>query len=180
MLEKMRIPIHVSHKMKNESHHKKQPGQFSNRSLARTVVFQLLYLEDMNPDNPEEWTSEYLSEKLPDHDEILKFARQLKAGVQENRAELDEKIGQKSKNWSLARMAVTDRNILRLALYEMTSLKTPKPVVINEAIQLADRFGAAESPAFVNGILDQFGEEGTADEGCEAGDEQQTEGSAAS
>jgi len=97
-----------------------------------------------------------LSEKLPDHDEILKFARQLKAGVQENQAELDEKIEQISKNWSLARMSVTDRNILRLALYEMTYVKTPKPVVINEAIELAKKFGSAESSGFVNGILDQF------------------------
>ena len=151
--------------MKNESNHKKQPSPFANRTLARTVVFQLLFLEDMNPDNPEEWTSEYLSEKLPDHDEILKFARQLKAGVQENQAELDEKIGQKSKNWSLARMSVTDRNILRLALYEMTYIKTPKPVVINEAIELAKKFGSAESTGFVNGILDQFCEEGTRGEG---------------
>ena len=146
--------------MKNESNNKKQPGQFSNRSLARMIVFQLLFLEDMNPDNPEEWTSEYLSEKLPDHDEILKFARQLKAGVQENQAELDEKIEQVSKNWSLARMSVTDRNILRLALYEMTYINTPKPVVINEAIELAKKFGSAESPGFVNGILDQFCAEG--------------------
>ena len=142
--------------MKNELNNKKQPGQFSNRSLARTVVFQLLFLEDMNPDNPEEWISDFLSEKLPDHDEILKFARQLKAGVQENQAELDEKIEQVSKNWSLARMSVTDRNILRLALYEMTYINTPKPVVINEAIELAKKFGSAESSGFVNGILDQF------------------------
>jgi len=142
--------------MKNESNNKKQPGQFANRTLARTVVFQLLFLEDMNPDNPEEWASEFLSEKLPDHDEILKFARLLKAGVQENQTELDEKIGQKSKNWSLARMSVTDRNILRLALYEMMYMKTPRPVVITEAIELAKNFGSTDSSGFVNGILDQF------------------------
>ena len=142
--------------MKKESNNKNQPGQFSNRTLARTVVFQLLFLEDMNPDSQEEWTNEFLSEKLPDHEEILKFARQLKAGVQENQAELDEKIEHKSKNWSLTRMSVTDRNILRLALYEILYIKTPKPVVINEAIELAKKFGSAKSPGFINGILDQF------------------------
>jgi N utilization substance protein B len=142
--------------MKSEMNNNKRSSQFANRTLARTVVFQLLFLEDMNPHNPEEWTSEFLSEQLPDHDEILKFARQLKSGVQENQPELDEKIGQISKNWTLARMSVTDRNVLRLALYEMLYIKTPKPVVINEAIELAKKFGSAESAAFVNGILDQF------------------------
>jgi N utilization substance protein B len=148
--------------MKNEMNNNK-PGQFANRTLARTVVFQLLFLEDVNPDNPQEWTSEFLSEKLPDHEEILKFARQLKAGVQENQQELDEKIEQVSKNWSLARMSVSDRNILRLALYEMLYVQTPKPVIINEAIELAKKFGSAESPGFVNGILDQFDAEGATD-----------------
>ena len=146
--------------MKSESNNKKHSGQFSNRSLARTVVFQLLYLEDMNPDNSPEWTDEYMSENLPAHEEIHKFARQLLAGVQEKKAEMDERIGQISKNWSLARMSVTDRNILRLALYEMQYVNTPKPVVINEAIELAKKFGSAESRAFVNGILDQFDKEG--------------------
>jgi N utilization substance protein B len=142
--------------MKKESNNKRTSSQFGNRTLARKVVFQLLFLEDMNPDDPEDWNNEYLSQNLPSHEEILKFARQLLTGVQENRPELDQKIELVSKNWSLARMSVTDRNILRLALYEMLYVKTPKPVVINEAIELAKHFGAAESPAFVNGILDQF------------------------
>ena len=120
------------------------------------VVFQLLFLRDMNQDNSEEWDSEFLSENLPVHDEILKFARQLLTGVRDNRPEFDHIIERISKNWSLARMSVTDRNILRLALYELTYIKTPKPVVINEAIELAKKFGSKESSAFVNGILDQF------------------------
>ena len=120
------------------------------------VVFQLLFLRDLNQDNSEEWDSEFLSENLPDHDEILKFAQQLLTGVHDNRPELDQNIEQISKNWALARMSVTDRNILRLALYELTHIKTPKPVVINEAIELAKKFGSKESSAFVNGILDQF------------------------
>ena len=142
--------------MKKESSNNRKTGQFGNRTLARTVVFQLLFLEDMNPDSPEEWNSEFLSEKLPAHEEIHNFALQLLTGVRENKPELDQRIEQVSKNWSLARMSVTDRNILRLALYEMTYMKTPKPVVINEAIELAKKFGSAESSAFVNGILDRF------------------------
>ena len=143
-------------RMKKESNNNRKSSQFSNRVLARTVVFQLLFLEDMNPGNPEEWNNEFLSEKLPAHEEIHDFARQLITGVQENKPELDQRIEQVSKNWSLARMSVTDRNILRLALYELTYIKTPKPVVINEAIELAKKFGSAESSAFVNGILDRF------------------------
>ncbi|MCL2623661.1 MAG: transcription antitermination factor NusB [Planctomycetaceae bacterium] len=110
----------------------------------------------MNPDHSEEWNSEFLSQNLPHHEEVHKFARQLLAGVQENRLELDQKIERVSKNWPLARMSVTDRNVLRLALYELVYIKTPKPVVINEAIELAKKFGSAESYSFVNGILDQF------------------------
>ena len=142
----------LKEKMKNNQ----TSSRFANRTLARTVVFQLLFQEDMNQDSPEEWNSEFLSEKLPAHEEIHKFALQLLTGVRENKPELDQRIEHVSKNWSLARMSVTDRNILRLALYEMMYVKTPKPVVINEAIELAKKFGSAESSAFVNGILDQF------------------------
>ena len=142
--------------MNNELNNKRRHGQFANRTLARTAVFQLLFMEDMNPDKIYEGDYDFLCENLPGHDEIHKFARQLLAGVRENRDELNQKIEQVSKNWSLARMSVTDRNILRLALYELVYVKTPKPVVINEAIELAKKFGSAESSTFVNGILDQF------------------------
>lgn len=142
--------------MKNNPKNKATSGAYANRTLARTVVFQLLFLEDVNADTPVDWTNEFLSENLPDHEEVLKFARQLMRGVRENETELNEKIEQQSKNWTLTRMSVTDRNILRLALYELLYIKTPKAVVINEAIELAKKFGTADSSAFVNGILDRF------------------------
>jgi transcription antitermination factor NusB len=142
--------------MKNEQKNNRPTGKFGNRTLARTVVFQLLFLEDVNADSPEDWTREFLSENLPDHEEILRFAWQLIRGVRENEGELNQKIEQNSKNWAISRMSVTDRNILRLALYEMLYVKTPKAVVINEAIELAKKFGSADSSAFVNGILDRF------------------------
>ena len=97
-----------------------------------------------------------MSENLPDHDQILKFARNLILGVAENKGDLDQNLEQKSKNWSLSRMTATDRNILRMSLYEMLYEKTPKAVVIHEAIELAKKFGSADSSAFINGILDQF------------------------
>lgn len=142
--------------MKNNSENKQVSGKFASRTRARTAAFQLLFLGDLNSDSPDDWTHEFLSENLPDHEEILKFARQLISGVQEYETELNQKIEQQSKNWTLSRMSVTDRNILRLALYEMLYIKTPKAVVINEAIELAKKFGTADSPAFINGILDRF------------------------
>jgi len=142
--------------MPHHPDHKIPSGRFAARTLARSVAFQLLFLKDLNADSEEEWISAFLSENLPANEEIHRFARQLITGVREQLAELDQKIGEQSKNWTLPRMSATDRNILRLALYELTFLQTPKPVVINEAIELAKKFGSAESPAFVNGILDQF------------------------
>lgn len=142
--------------MNNNPDNRFPSGKYANRTLARTVVFQLLYLNDVNPDTTDESASEFLSEQLPDHEQVLKFARSLIDGVQEKRSELDQNLEQKSKNWSLSRMSVTDRNILRLALYELLYEKTPKAVVIHEAIELAKKFGTADSSAFVNGILDQF------------------------
>jgi N utilization substance protein B len=80
----------------------------------------------------------------------------LLAGVRKNRGELDELLKKTADNWSLERMAVIDRNILRLGAFEMLHSDTPDRVAINEAVELAKRFGAKQSPHFVNGILDRF------------------------
>jgi N utilization substance protein B len=88
------------------------------------------------------------------------FTEQLVLGVREKLAELDELIARASRNWRLERMARVDRNLLRLAAYEMRhSEDVPVKVAINEAIEIAKRYGTAESPAFVNGILDRCLEE---------------------
>jgi N utilization substance protein B len=82
------------------------------------------------------------------------FARELVAGVSEHRAKLDELIGEHATHWRLDRMAAVDRNILRLAAYETVYTETPTAVVIDEAVDLANRFGGERSSGFVNGILD--------------------------
>jgi N utilization substance protein B len=82
------------------------------------------------------------------------FAKQLVCGVVERRAELDALIAAHARNWRLSRMSAVDRNILRAAAYELVHSETPTPVVIDEAIELARRFGDEPSPAFVNGVLD--------------------------
>jgi transcription antitermination factor NusB len=84
------------------------------------------------------------------------FARKLVEGVRARRAELDSLIQQAAENWSLERMAATDRNVLRLGAYELLHTDTPPRVAIDEAVELAKRFGTAQSGPFVNGILDQL------------------------
>lgn len=82
------------------------------------------------------------------------FARELALAVHAHAAEVDVLISGHARNWRIERMAIVDRNILRLATYELRFTETPAAVILNEAVDLARRFGADPSPAFVNGILD--------------------------
>jgi N utilization substance protein B len=94
------------------------------------------------------------SEELDGEDR--EFANQLVRGVRQHLDELDAAISRASRNWRLERMARVDRNLLRLAVFELKHAKdVPPKVAINEAIEIAKRYGTAESPAFVNGILDR-------------------------
>lgn len=88
--------------------------------------------------------------------EVREFAEMLVRGVATHREELDQLLTAASRNWRVERMARVDRNILRLGIYELKHQpETPARVVINEAIEVAKRYGATESPAFVNGVLDR-------------------------
>ena len=92
-------------------------------------------------------------------DNAMQFARSLVAGVRKYRDELDAAIEQSAENWSLSRMAATDRNVLRLGAYELQHTDTPPRVAIDEAVELAKRFGTSQSGPFVNGILDRLMQE---------------------
>ena len=129
-------------------------GKFANRSMARIVAFQILYQEELNPGSLESLSESYIAQELPRHEPLLKFARQLLDNTTAHRDTIDEQLAALSQNWTLARMSPTDRSILRLAASEILYTGTPKPIVINEAIELAKKFGTKDSPAFVNGILD--------------------------
>ncbi len=87
---------------------------------------------------------------------LVEFTRLLIQGVAGNRSDLDQKITAAAKNWSVDRMAATDRNLLRLGAYEIHYTDTPAKVVVDEAVELAKRFGGAQSAQFVNGILDKL------------------------
>ncbi len=88
-----------------------------------------------------------------------KFARELVASVVERIESLDEILGIHARNWRVSRMAAVDRNVLRLAVHELRDTTTPVAVVIDEAVDLARRFGSDASPAFVNGVLDAVARE---------------------
>jgi N utilization substance protein B len=124
------------------------------RSQAREVAFQVLYQDDLNPRvNPAE--GDRFIERRLRADDMIAFARELVAGVRKNRAEVDARLEEIAANWSLKRMAATDRNVLRLGAYELLYTETPPRVAVDEAVELAKRFGATQSSQFVNGILDK-------------------------
>ncbi|HET6882843.1 MAG TPA: transcription antitermination factor NusB [Pirellulales bacterium] len=127
----------------------------SRRSRAREVVLQVLFQDDLNPGGNPAQADQFLRARLK-IEELVAFAQSLVAGVRRNRAELDQLLDRTADNWSISRMATTDRNVLRLGVYEILYSDTPARVAINEAVELAKRFGSAQSAQFVNGILDRF------------------------
>lgn len=87
----------------------------------------------------------------PEPDEFMEL---LVRGAAGKRDDLDSLIGRHSANWRIERMPSVDRNVLRLAVYEMTELRTPAPIIIDEALELARQFAGDESVSFINGVLD--------------------------
>lgn len=127
----------------------------ARRSRAREVALQVLYQDDLNPQDDPGAGDRLLASRLR-RPEVLEFGRGLVAGVRRHRAALDQAITTVAENWSLERMAVTDRNLLRLGAYEILYGDTPRAAAINEAIELAKRYGTPQSAQFVNGILDRL------------------------
>jgi N utilization substance protein B len=128
----------------------------SRRSRAREVALQVLFQDDLNPGGSPHAADEFLQRRLAGYDELIAFARSLVSGVRRNREELDALLSRTAENWRVERMAATDRNVLRLGAYEILYADTPDAVAINEALELAKRYGTAQSAQFVNGILDRF------------------------
>ncbi len=124
-----------------------------DRRQARVLVLQLLYQDDLNPRNNPAKGEEMIQTGLR-QPELVRFAKDLLAGVRRHRRELDERLQRGAENWTLNRMAAVDRNVLRLGAYELLYTDTPPNVVIDEAVELAKSFGSEQSGAFVNGILD--------------------------
>jgi len=126
------------------------------RTRAREVALQALYQWEVRGEAFEADLEAFLAEWAPDR-EAADFARDLVLGCRMWREELDRVIADAARHWSLERMARVDRNILRLAAYELLHREDiPPKVSINEAVELAKRFSTADSGAFVNGILDRI------------------------
>ena len=127
-----------------------------SRRKAREAALKILYAMDLSGQSAEEALASYF-EDFAEEGETLEFTEELVRGVGRELAALDEKLRAASQNWRLERMARVDRNILRLATYELLHVPSvPRRVSLNEAIELGKRFGAEDSAAFVNGILDRI------------------------
>ncbi len=117
---------------------------------------QVLYQNELNPEQPDLIRKRFVEARLGHNDKLIDFAQSLIEGVREHRESLDAELEKTARNWRLSRMAATDRNVLRLGAYEMLHTDAPGRVVINEAIELARRYGSDNSAKFVNGVLDRL------------------------
>ncbi|QVL31041.1 transcription antitermination factor NusB [Telmatocola sphagniphila] len=129
----------------------------TKRSKAREVAMQLLFQKDFNKNTQRAEVERFVGDRLRDKS-LIPFALQLYDGVLGKLEEIDKGLSAAADNWKLHRMAGVDRNVLRLGSYEMLHLSdsTPAPVALDEAIELARRFGSQDSPSFVNGVLDKI------------------------
>ncbi len=128
----------------------------ARRTKARERALQALYQIDVAAEGIDDALAAFWRSFEPVEREVMDLAEGLVRGVAEHRRQVDEAIEQASSNWRLDRMARVDRNVLRLAVYELLRTDVPVKVVINEAIELGKKFGSESSGAFVNGVLDKI------------------------
>lgn len=140
----------------------KEIQSFNRRTQSRVVAFQIICEEDSNPkalgdqgEVAQQLDRQMIEESLETPDQI-KFAASLLRGIRLHKDEIDAEIANFAKNWSMTRMELTDRNVLRLGIYELLFTDTPAPIVINESVEIAKAFGTENSGTFVNGILDRI------------------------
>jgi N utilization substance protein B len=128
----------------------------TRRSRAREVALQLLFQRDHNATVDRADIERFARDRLRDRT-LEAFCLSLYDGVVANLADIDRRLTESAENWRLPRMATVDRNVLRLGAYELLSTpETPAAVAFDEAIELARRYGSADSAAFVNGVLDRL------------------------
>jgi transcription antitermination protein NusB len=129
----------------------------ATRRRAREIAVQLLYEADLNPESRDlEAARQFALKRLQGRQALVRFTMGLFQGVAKHRSAIDQELSRQSTNWTLGRMAVIDRNVLRLGVYEIRYGGTPGPVAITEAIQIASRYGDKNSSSFVNGLLDRI------------------------
>ncbi len=127
------------------------------RTKARELALQLLFAIETSQSDSDEVISIFWQEYKNTLPEIKEFAEILIRGVSKSLSKIDAMIASHLDNWEFSRIAIVDRNILRLGIFELLEIKdTPKAVVINEAVELAKTFSTQDSPKFINGILDKI------------------------
>ena len=148
------------------------------RSIGRRLALQYLFMADMNRYAAIESPSDFFKTQRqianenarsdepggmvfdrddPHQDEAEEFAQTIINEVKRHREEIDTEIGQAAKNWSISRMGTIERNVIRIAAAEFRLASSPRAVILDEAVELAKRFGDKDSGAFVNGIADRLG-----------------------
>ncbi len=129
------------------------------RHQSRELALQILFQIEFAPQIQYAEFLEVFEQTFPQ--DVIDYADLLINGVKNNLEKIDQIIQSFSQNWKVARMAIVDRNILRMAIFEMRLMTDPlKPnIAINEAVELAKRYGTNDSSSFVNGILDQIAKE---------------------
>jgi len=127
------------------------------RTKAREYALQILYAIDITKEDPVTCIERFWESTDESSGDVKAFTGEIVAGVSDKRADIDQLISKYATNWQLDRMAVIDRNVLRLATYEILFREDiPPKVSINEAIDIAKKFGGNDSGKFVNGVLDKI------------------------
>jgi N utilization substance protein B len=125
----------------------------SLRTKGREFAMQMLFQWDMSEQTPAKLEAKFWRAAKAT-ESTRAFANSLFEGAAKDTATIDELIVKQAENWRLERLAVIDRAILRLAIYELRTTDTPPKVILNEAVDLAKKFSSEEASSFVNGILD--------------------------
>ena len=130
------------------------------RRKSRELVLQMLFQADMGKQSPDIVQKTFWAQRQDVDEEVRGFAEDLFRVANDRLEEIDGLIGKHAEHWRMERMAAVDRNVLRGAVAEFLGYpKTPRAVVINEAIEIARRFSTPESVTFINGVLDSVGKE---------------------
>ncbi|MBI1883622.1 MAG: transcription antitermination factor NusB [Chlamydiae bacterium] len=133
------------------------------RRKSREFALQILYQLEINPENPKEALQNFW-EEAPARENVKEFTHQLVLGTLAKKEKIDQTIQTSVKNWEINRLAVVDRNVIRMAVFEMLFLSAtqdeiPAIVTINEAVDISKKYGTPDSGKFVNGVLDQIRKE---------------------
>ena len=130
------------------------------RRKSRELALQMLFQADMGKQEPEAVRKSFWGERTNVEEDVRGFAEDLFRVASDRAAEIDGLIEKHTQHWRMDRMAAVDRNILREAVAEFLGYpQTPKPVIINEALEIARKFSSPESVQFINGVLDSVGKE---------------------